>query len=230
MKIAVAVLFGLAVTSSGGAIFFTNQATFTSTFPSLVTINFNGLAPVDGTTFFGNTLTTGGVTFQDEANNLQVVDPGFINAGYNGWSLFGVPVLNDNYGYANSPSAIVVQFSTGVLAAGITISMQPNPGSGGGTVETTATGTVTLSDGESTTFSLDSSIEGFIGFSSASGMTSFTVTAPAFGLITSELLDSSVPEPASWTYFIVGLVMFSGRLFARRSPALTGPMSGKLQN
>jgi len=164
-------------------------------------------------TSFGHTLNVPPVTFQDGEDNLTVVDPGFTNGTgtYDGWSLFGVPVLNDNYGYVNDPSVISVQLPAGVVAAGMTISIQPGVVGEFFPVEATGIGTITLSDGESTTFALDSSTRGFIGFTSDTPITSFTVSTPSFGLLTSEVLYSSVaPEPASWLCVGLGLALLFG--------------------
>lgn len=244
------------VMMSGGtasaATFYGNGGVFDALLTAPTTVNFGGIAPInfyyssDGTS---STLTVGSLDFSDgptsnlipqpplddsRDQNLLIVDPGFSQGEVFPWAVFGLPVLNDN----KNPSVINVtphDRSVGFLAAGLSLSLQ-GLFDGMNLVTVTDIGTITLSDGEFATFSLDSSVESFIGFTSTSPISGFTISTPAFGLLTSFVDYSSQsaptsPTPEPRTAVLIGSVLLLLTALRQRgiSPAARRGTSGQTE-
>jgi hypothetical protein len=172
--------------SEAASVFYVNPIEFYNQASSTTRVEFSGFAPIAGLFPDSGTheMFVGGLSFTDGVSrrNLQVVDPAYTGLpGTFPWALFGVPVLQDN----NRPGIINVAFTgQGAAAAGMSISVLSDFL---GPIErqVLTTGTMTLSDGTSFGFALDSKAQGFIGFTSNTPITFFSVSTSSFGLITS---------------------------------------------
>jgi len=199
------VAVGLAVAataapSQASIVVYNNQASFNAATTGLTSVNFVGLAPPGGFTYYGNTLTTGGLTFTDVGARLFVIDPGFSPPS---WSYTpGRPVLTDNFG--GGAGLTTTAFPAGTTAVSFTI------GDFGPT-----TATITLSTGDVVNLNLAGQPNlDFIGFTSTIPITSVTIQdgiqAPVIDTVQ---FGQAIPEPA--TFAVFGVLAF-GALGARR--------------
>jgi hypothetical protein len=184
-----------------GVVAYTSQAAFNAASTNLTSVNFNGLAPVGGFTYYGDSLTVGALNFSGTGGfRLFVIDPGFAPPS---WSYnSGNQVLTDNFGVPFfGGSGLTTFFPAGTTAASLLI---------GDFSSTTAT--ITLSTGDVFTVPITGQPNlDFYGFTSTTPITSINLT----DLIGAPVIDTvqygqAVPEPTSLALLGIGAVSMVG--------------------
>lgn len=106
-------LVATATASNAAIITYGSLAAFNAATHGQSTVNFDGIAPSGGFTYFGNSLTTGGVTFTTPNPNLFVIDQGFSSPTWN-WNSGGVL-------QSNSGGDITATYGSGKNAVGFDV-------------------------------------------------------------------------------------------------------------
>jgi hypothetical protein len=179
---------------------YTDQAAFDAAITGATVVTFNGLAPVNSYTDYGNgPLVTQGVTFTGNGS-MYVIDPGYYGSSYSGGDFLSSDYANPD---------IVTALNTPVTAIGFNY---------GGLLGGPVTFDISFSDGEQFSETTTDSIAGgtlaFVGFTFNTPITSLTLSMPdapdynAIDNFTIGDVASPVPEPGSVLLFgsVLGLV------------------------
>lgn len=188
--------------SRASVIVHANQASFSAASTNLTEVNFVGLAPPNGYTYYGNNLATGGLTFNSAGGALFVVDPGYDVF----WSYTSNrPVLTDNFGFG---AGLTTTLPAGTTAVAFLL---------GDFFATTAT--ITLSTGDVFNLNLTGVPNlNFIGFTSDVAITSVTMQDGIGAIVVDSVqFGQAIPEPATLAVF--GVMAAGAFGFRRRMKA-----------
>jgi PEP-CTERM motif len=199
---------GFTSTARASTITFNDLAAFLGATSGLTTIDFNGIAPVNGFVSYANgPLVLSGVTITSNSS-MFVIDPGFYGAPYAGGGFLNTDFSNPN----------VLTFATTNTALGFNF---------GGLFGSPVTFTVTLSTGDvfnvvSNTSIINNTTLDFFGAISSAPFTSFTLSMPdspnynaVDNLRLGAAATTTVPEPGTLTLF--GLGFAAWRLRRKRT-------------
>lgn len=182
---------------------YTDKTAFDNASTTTKTIDFTGLSGGSSYQYYANMLSTSGVTFTSQTSLLFVFKSSFYGPTYG-------PMQGGEYLNANSSGAITVNFNQAVTAFSFDATSLFQNG----------TGSVTLSNGQSFSFNyVDTGLD-FIGFTSDTPITGYTVNSGYTVLdnvtLGAAALPASVPEPGSVALLGLGLMGF---VAARRKRA-----------